>query len=1458
MTASASIPVRLGRYSVVQRLGAGGMAEVFLARSRGAEGTDKDVVVKRILPEFANNPAFRAMFIDEARVALRLNHPNVVQVYGFESDGPALLLVMEHVDGPDLGLLAGIAQRQGEPIPAPLVAYVVREVARGLHYAHERLDERGRPMEIVHRDVSPTNVLLSYDGSVKIGDFGIARARTASQPDDGAIKGKYAYMAPEQARGESVDRRADVWALGVVLSELLVGHGLFRGERGEEVLARVRRGDVGDLSALLAQAPEALRDVALRALRADRDARFASARELGAELGRYLHDLEQPADALALEQYLQRAVPVRRSLRPVGAPSSRPPPPAGAPQSDRPTVAAPAQGALTVPMVDARDNLTVPALPLPDMAAPRVPSLESFDAVRERVPVVVVAGRCTEVGGGGGRTARHFADIVGGVAFRAEATLEWSEEGSFTLVLGALRPQLDDPTRAAWVALDLLEAVRSLEADREETGAGARPQVALGLARGVAACVRDADGTLLRCEVVDDAEVAAQGLARSTRLGEARATLGLARILRRAFVFREGQDGRGLVLERPRTRSERDRWAEAQGWALAGRESVLAALREAVEGVRSRGLGQAVVVSGDPGVGKSAVLGAFAVGLGNDLRDATGVSVLRVEPQVGGESAPYGLIARVVRLCLDGAPREAGAEAPSLTVALEEAVLRWASSPAGQRAALRALRVCLGLEGDEPGAEAATTRELALVLRPMLSERAAARPLALLVDGVELGDAPSRALLADLVRRPPAAAVLTVVALRDDDPLRRELRGCPACDALPLEPLDLDARRRMIAAAFGVDDASDALVHEVSAVAGGHPWTILAVIDLLQERGRVRLEEQRGERREEVDAGSRVRRVELVEGEALVPSSLEEVIAARMESLSPEARKLLRWSALCADVLDAELLGLLGGPEGPRTRARLAAEGILVAVDPREPRGRWTFAHPAFARAALEAIDPTALPGMHARLAEIIERRGADDAPSRRALAWHREAAGAQRPAARAWLELGLATQATDPDVSYAAYGRSLALVGDGGDGEGLSLAAAAQEGREEIARARAHGPARREALLALRRVASASGDARWMARALVRQARYKLEVTAAAGIERDAVSAIRLARRARDLAAEAEARRVLAADLLRRGQVEQARRHADAALDALPRGAADAGTAGQRVEVLLVRSAALRLRGDLDAAQAARHRGLRGRAGAQPPTPPRRDLRRAGHALLRARALRRGGAVVWRQPHGRSRGRSARAPGRHARARCDAGGGAGAGAAGARQPAAGRGPVDGAAWRDGPGAGGGVRRAGRAARGALRAGGRGGRSGPRACGVGRGGDGPRALRRGARRRGASARAETLPRARAWRRRPQSASRGSAAGPWRRCGRGRWRQRRRRCRATARRRGGRSTGCLATRCCVAPRRGRGRSGSWRPARARCGPSARRSRPTRWRRGRGRSRARGQRCGWGDAAPQRRR
>ena len=180
------------------------MAEVFLARSRGAEGVDKFLVVKRILPEYAENPHFRSMFIDEARIALRLNHPNVVQVYGFESDGSTLLLIMEHVDGPDLALLAATARWQGERVPPAVVAYVVREVARGLHYAHDRADEQGRPLEIVHRDVPPTNLLLSNDGAAKLGHFGTARSRQALHAV-GAVKHDDSVLAPEAARGPPRD-----------------------------------------------------------------------------------------------------------------------------------------------------------------------------------------------------------------------------------------------------------------------------------------------------------------------------------------------------------------------------------------------------------------------------------------------------------------------------------------------------------------------------------------------------------------------------------------------------------------------------------------------------------------------------------------------------------------------------------------------------------------------------------------------------------------------------------------------------------------------------------------------------------------------------------------------------------------------------------------------------------------------------------------------------------------------------------------------------------------------------------------------------------------------------------------------------------------------------------------------------------------------------------------------------
>src|SRR3954452_3969219 len=208
-------PKRLADFEIIRRLGAGGMAEVFLAKKRGAEGTFKLLVVKRILPAHVSSRRFRTMFVEEAQLATRLNHPNIVQVYEFSDHGDeGLLLSMEYVEGFDLGKLMNAAKQKGARIPPLTAAFIVSEAARGLHYAHERKDEGGMPLAIVHRDVSPQNILLSHEGVVKIADFGIATANLSSD-EPGVLKGKFRYMWPRQARGERVDRRSYIYALGV-------------------------------------------------------------------------------------------------------------------------------------------------------------------------------------------------------------------------------------------------------------------------------------------------------------------------------------------------------------------------------------------------------------------------------------------------------------------------------------------------------------------------------------------------------------------------------------------------------------------------------------------------------------------------------------------------------------------------------------------------------------------------------------------------------------------------------------------------------------------------------------------------------------------------------------------------------------------------------------------------------------------------------------------------------------------------------------------------------------------------------------------------------------------------------------------------------------------------------------------------------------------------------------------
>jgi hypothetical protein len=305
---------KLGRYQLIQRLAVGGMAEIFLARLAGLEvdGFEKLVVVKRILPQHALDPELLRMFLDEARLTATLTHPQITQVYdvgqGQGSDADAApFFAMEYVHGANLRQLM---QAHGDAGPLPLehAIGIVAAAAAGLHYAHEKRGPAGEPLNIVHRDVSPSNVLVSFDGAVKVSDFGIAKwAHQRTQTQEGALKGKFGYMSPEQCRGRQLDARSDVFALGTLLYELTTGEAPFTAPSDFEILSKIIDGPIapprrpnGSLY------PPALAEIVMRALARDPNERTPTAQALQLELESFARRERLEVSTVALGALMQR------------------------------------------------------------------------------------------------------------------------------------------------------------------------------------------------------------------------------------------------------------------------------------------------------------------------------------------------------------------------------------------------------------------------------------------------------------------------------------------------------------------------------------------------------------------------------------------------------------------------------------------------------------------------------------------------------------------------------------------------------------------------------------------------------------------------------------------------------------------------------------------------------------------------------------------------------------------------------------------------------------------------------------------------------------------------------------------------------------------------------------------------------------------------------------------------
>jgi serine/threonine-protein kinase len=298
-------PQRFGPYTLTARLGRGGMAEVFRARREGAAGFERTVVIKKIIGGHNEDPQFVEMFINEAKIAARLTHPNIVQVYELGEESGELFIAMEYVRGKDLlRLLRALTQCSSEApwLPELQAAHVAREVCRGLMHAHERTDESGTATPIVHRDVSPQNIMLSYDGQVKLVDFGIAKALDTMKDEtrSGALKGKFAYMAPEQVGGRaSPSPQSDIFSTGVLLHEMLTGRRLFKGHNDYDTLERVQRMKVPLPSQLNPAVSSELDRITMHALERDRDRRYARAALMARDLDVFLQERRFAVDDMA-------------------------------------------------------------------------------------------------------------------------------------------------------------------------------------------------------------------------------------------------------------------------------------------------------------------------------------------------------------------------------------------------------------------------------------------------------------------------------------------------------------------------------------------------------------------------------------------------------------------------------------------------------------------------------------------------------------------------------------------------------------------------------------------------------------------------------------------------------------------------------------------------------------------------------------------------------------------------------------------------------------------------------------------------------------------------------------------------------------------------------------------------------------------------------------------------------
>jgi class 3 adenylate cyclase/tetratricopeptide (TPR) repeat protein/tRNA A-37 threonylcarbamoyl transferase component Bud32 len=898
------LPAQFGRYQLLERIAAGGMAEVFLARSFGVEGFEKRLVIKRILPELAQNPRFVQMFVHEAKLSVSLSHPNIVQVFDLGKVGEDHYMAMEYIQGRDLTQVLRVLRRNGERLPIPIAVTIAAAVARGLAYAHARATPEGRPLHIVHRDVSPHNIMVSYDGDVKLVDFGIARLIEAGREGGDAKRpggGKFAYMSPEQAAGKPLDHRSDIFSLGVVMFEMLAGRRLFADGDPDEKLRAVIACEVPDVRSFNPEVPDALRGVLARVLARDPQDRYADAAVLEEDLRALLFEMGFRGDAA------QRATLMRRLFAEeiAGARGS------AELEALAEDLAALHTGVEPEPEHSGADSHGTPGTHTPGGSDERAPRLLQRGERRSVVVLVAEVNGLTEVSARAEsediarihyrmlRMVRTLVDRMGGVAERFD-------DDTLLVFFGLPRALGDDLDRALSCARELHRLAARLRKR------GISMEFSVGVHVGDLT-VSQRFGKRFRYAARGDTLKSSVRLAYAAEPGTTLVSDRVAALAGDRFPF-----DRGPELRRKGARGTRPTFLLTGGRRLGVRGAAgrwfrrgdeLEVLREMVAGLRE-GVGARVGIVGEAGIGKSRLF--------RELKELAG---RRGIPVFTGRAIPFGdrPLAPFRDLVGDilGIHQEMG------PAGIRERLERLGElhlEPADIAVIATLFAVDVG-ERREPGREA-MFQAAARLIRGL----AADGPVIVLMEDLHYLDPLERSLFEQLLRAAEGEPVLLLGSWRGRMP-----EGlAPLMREVALGPLAPEQAVMMAADLLGAQAVGPDLTRLVARTAEGNPLYLEEIIKALHQAGRIYFEGTTARLRDpRVDPG--------------LPPTLQGLLAARIDALEPAARGALQVAAVIGLTFSPALLGAAVGADDPTLLIGELVRAGLIVPESRTPDTSYAF-----------------------------------------------------------------------------------------------------------------------------------------------------------------------------------------------------------------------------------------------------------------------------------------------------------------------------------------------------------------------------------------------------------------------------------------------------------------------------------------------------------------------------------